>query len=216
MKKIVFIIVLSLLLVGCNSQYTLEIGDNKIKETLITNIPVEVTDTCESMALHECDDDSDEIVEANIYPLINNHEIEYKVTKNYTENEYINTRTFDFTYENFKDSYVLNNCFDEFSYKHEKGTIYINANGFSNCYNNSDIIVKVISKNKVYENNSDSKNGNTYIWNINEDNYSNINLTIKIQDFTLKPVINWTIVLILLLGVIWFFVRKSQKINEIK
>lgn len=216
MKKIIFLILLSFLLAGCDSQYTIEIGNNKIKESLITIMPVEKNETCESKALNECDDDSDEITNSNIFPLINNYDAEYKLTNEYNEKNYISSRTFDFTYENFKDSYVLNNCFENFKYEYKKGNIYINAIGFTNCYNNSDITVKVITSHKVIESNADKREGNTYIWNINNTNYLSKDFSIKVQSFTLKPVFNWIFIIAPVLLISAFFIKKSQKINEIK
>lgn len=215
MKKIFLLILMFFILTGCTNEYTLVIGKGKIKESLLSSVPSSKENTCKRDSIPECDNNHDEILSVNINPLLNNPNAAYE-KKEYTENgENYMLRTYDFTYENFGDSYTLNECFDSYEYKNKMNELYIYATNFTKCYQNSDVTIKVVTNYKVYEHNADKKEGNTYIWYINNDNYNTKDLSIRLRSFSLTPYIVWPITVTVAGGIIYYLYKKSQKVNEI-
>ena len=72
-----------------------------------------------------------------------------------------------YTYSNFNDNYILNNCFEDFGVEEDDENIYILAKGKSNCapFN---LIVK--ADDRMISSNENEKDGNEYIWNVKESN----------------------------------------------
>ena len=70
-----------------------------------------------------------------------------------------------YTYTNFSDNSVLNNCFENFGVQEDKEKIYIFAEGKSKCAPFK-LIVK--AEDRMVSSNENSKDGNLYIWNIKE------------------------------------------------
>lgn len=70
-----------------------------------------------------------------------------------------------YTYSNFNDNSVLNNCFENFGVQEDEEKLYIFAEGKSKCAP-FELIVK--AEDRMVSSNENSKDGNNYIWNIKE------------------------------------------------
>lgn len=123
-----------------------------------------------------------------------------------------------YTYSNFNDNSVLNNCFEYFGVEEEDDSLYIFASGESKCAPFK-LIVK--ADDRMLSSNEDDKKENEYIWNVkelNNDIYMVISKT-TISETKAKP--NFfnvmdliCIVIALIIGVAAFIINKKFKESE--
>ena len=138
---------------------------NSLDDSMITNMP---TKAMTSLAKMQLRDNSKWIITSNSLTGVGSYEYTY-------------------TYANFNDNYVLNNCFDDFGVEEDKESIYILAKGNSKC---APFDLKVTADDRMISSNEDEKDGNEYIWNIkktNNDIYMAISKTPISQDTIVQP-----------------------------
>lgn len=123
-----------------------------------------------------------------------------------------------YTYSNFNDNSVLNNCFEYFGVEEEDDSLYIFASGESKCAPFK-LIVK--ADDRMLSSNEDDKKENEYIWNVkelNNDIYMVISKTTisetkaKPNFFNVMDII--CIVIALIIGAVAFILNKKFKESE--
>ena len=217
MKKIVFIFLMLLFLTACNNSVELEI-DEDIKTK------VNLSFTLEEYKAHSNEPNlSDAEARARIQSII---EFRNAFTDPYSDlfeeksfatngKQYKGVYQYTYTYSNFNDNSILNNCFESFGVKEEEGSLYIFAEGKSKCAPFK-LIVK--TDDRMISSNEDNKDGNQYIWNVKETNndiYMAISKTIvnkpkaNPNPFNVADLI--CCVIALLIGGIVFVINKKFK-----
>lgn len=179
MKKIVIIFLLLFCLTGCANNVELDFNEDiKAKVSLSFTLDEYKTHSEEKNL-------SDAEAKSRIESLI---EFRNAFTDPYSdlfeeksfENNgkyYKGVYEYTYTYSNFNDNSVLNNCFEYFGVEEDEESIYILAKGESKCAP-FDLIVK--ADDRMLSSNENDKDGELYIWNIqklNNDIYMAISKT---------------------------------------
>lgn len=180
MKKKIVLFILIILLSGCTVNYSIDFqGDNVIEKI--------EGDVSRSEASAEVEDRSDvNQIYYNLYleeyPLINNVNEKYIRNVN-EENENVHYKFNYIYYNNYKDSKVINSCFENKIYEETADFYYINLTGKFNClYNDDDKInIFVRSEKAVLEDNANSVKNGTYKWVIDKENSDNVNILLSVS-----------------------------------
>ena len=214
-KKIILLLLL-FTLVGCTSEYNLKISDEKFEEKFITNIYPNDTKYLKVEGIED-DDKVSAFINNDQYPIYNNYDIIYD--KEVTEKDGYQqvSLKYDYKPEEFKDSHVLNLCFEDVTYKNTDTYFSFNLKGDFYCLYTEQIDINITTDNKVVENNADSVKGNTYTWHIsrNDDNNKSIQIKIKKGDTVVaktSKIIFFVIIFILIISA-FIFIHKKKKRN---
>lgn len=140
--------------------------------------------------------------------------------KNFGNNgrKYVGVYEYTYSYSNFYDNSVLNNCFESFGVKEDKERLYVFAEGKSKC-GPFKLIVK--ADDRMISSNENSKDENQYVWNVKEENndiYMAISKTtktkIKVEPSSFNVVDVICCVVALGIGVVAFVFNKKYKESE--
>ena len=166
MKKIIFLVFAVLILSGCTANYEITIKNNKVKEKL----KVVETDT----ALFDKKNDSGWTMRESFQALISGDEFS---KKDYTVKSIDNTDELGINYSaslnSVMNSSLINQCYRNASVTVEGDIVTIDTGTEFECfdfYENLESIKVVFKTNhKVISTNADTKENDSYIWNITED-----------------------------------------------
>lgn len=175
MKKIILILSI-FLITGCTANYQLNITEDKIEEKLSITTP---KDILEPEILKE-----QVLNSKTIYP--DQNKIYYTDIKADDTNYYV-TFKHDHDINDFTNSKFISYCYNNNELIQDETAITLSTSGHFNCINMEDemymdnVKINITTDLKVLENNADEVNGNTYTWNINEENYTNKPINITMQ-----------------------------------
>lgn len=165
MKKIFGLLIILLLLTGCDVKYNIEFTDVSVKEDLkINNLS------------------NEEYKEFNNLFIPVDYEIDdYGVfKKKYEDIDYYNMRKFNdsvnfsytFDYNDFGNSTFLNHCYDKVTFSRDTHELILSTSDRFLCFDSYDTLnsleVVIKSDYKLLETNADYVDGNTYMWNITD------------------------------------------------
>ena len=130
--------------------------------------------------------------------------------------------------DNLQKSSLLDKCYYKKTVINTNNEIIINTEGPVSCMYMDDVkqidslTINIKTDLKVIENNADKVDGNTYTWIINEENYQNHPIQIKLDKGTGEKGINYwmiiaIVVIILIVGLVFAYItyRKNKKRNAI-
>ena len=177
MKKIVFIFLVLFCLTGCENSVEFDFN-----EDIKTTVSLSFTLGDYKSHLNEQNLDDDEIA-TRIKSII---DFRNAFTDPYSDlfeekgfasvgNYYSGVYEYTYTYTNFNDNSILHNCFEYFGVKEDENRLYIYVAGKSKCAPFK-LIVK--ADGRMLSSNENVKNGNQYIWNVQESN-NDIYMTIS-------------------------------------
>jgi len=219
LKKILLVFML-IFLTGCSTEYTLTVSNDSFKENIDVVIPKDIIpiETQEIIdAGIEIDDQITPFIKDKTASLITNDKYYKKKYIEYDDYYSINMK-YTYNEENFKNSNSVNLCF-EYPELDFSENYYINLQGKFYCLYSDSVDIKINTKNKVYYNNADEIDGNTYIWHINESNVDYVDIKIEIDKGISKTIFVYIGVAIVLLIAILFVVykvfMKSRENNKI-
>lgn len=218
-KKILILTVLVLTLTGCSAEYNLEINENSYNESVNIYLPK-----------YDFSNDSINGILENKTPITQNGDEKKYYSNSVSENDnnYIINENYNHSFDTITSSYFITRCYGGNVIKKRDNLITINTDSEFKCINMDDgakvdsVQINIKTNQKVLSNNADAIKGNTYTWNINEDNYLNkpINMEIRIKGKTFtNSQIEMAIIfsIIVLVGaLIYLFVKgKKEKNNSI-
>lgn len=185
MKKIILIFLLIVLTTGCTNNVNINFEDNGVEFDVESKFTLTEYKNVASVYNTEIDlNMSNSELESLIYreqdnftfPAYYEEEnssnesfamLKTKLTNN--KQNYELTGEYLYSYDNFKDNYLLNYCFDYFSFTEDKESYYFKIAGDYNCsYEN--IKLNIVAHNRMVNNNSNDVNDNTYSWDIKKEN----------------------------------------------
>lgn len=173
MKKTTILIML-LLLTGCSIEYNVDINDDIVEETITGYvIDKEIGDGSKGTGLNIYYDLLYEEQRALIFgdDLYNKNIIEENNKVKYN---------FSYTYDgNYKQSRILNNCYENVYFDEDEDNYYISLSGNFECMYSDKIDIVVTSENAIIDSNAKKIKGNKYIWTIKDKEDSNINVMIS-------------------------------------
>lgn len=184
MKKLLLIAFISFLLCGCTANYNLTINNGKIVESFsvlgineintLEHIESNLVTPTPSKKSDSFDKYTNEKVEGVDY---------YDVTRIEEGNLIGLNYKYEFTFDSYYDSNVMNTCYDYFKVINEDNNITISTSTSNKCMNsNVDVLSININTNyKVVDSNADKVEGHNYTWTINKHNNNNKNIYIKLN-----------------------------------
>jgi hypothetical protein len=189
--KIIFIIIITFILSGCEIEYDLEINDNRVAETTsiyttdIENLEINRSSLGNISYKDYFDDllnNSYNVYYDEVEPLDEGQQQDlskemYKLSNINTSSKYGIQAFYEFSIDNYYRSNAVKKCNDYLNVSFENNVISIKSGNNYTCFENQNdldkIIVKITTDEKMVFNNADSVNGNTYMWEINKSNYLN-------------------------------------------
>lgn len=178
--KLFICILLTVLVTGCTPEYNLEFKDGKVYETLkISNVPNKYNKS-----------------NFNPHPAIPTENKLYKVAFS----NQIASYSYDYKFNEFYKSNMLKTCYnahnlvkDGDAYLFQTGNkfmCYPYQEGDFNLYRYSKLVIKIKMTNyDVIENNADKVSNNTYIWYIDEKNFSSKIISIKFKEMEKQEIV---------------------------
>lgn len=173
MKKIILIILCMLTLTGCSLEYDITFNEDSISEHIKTTFKGNIYKLA-----NEIEGDGfyleKEIVENQI-PSLKDDQAFYK--KEIIAKDTLSTvnLTYDYTYDQFAESYFLDRCFEHVYVNNTEEYIYVSLYGQFNCFYEENLEIKLSTDYKMLETNSNKYKNGKYIWNLNmTDDESNI------------------------------------------
>lgn len=218
MKKIIFLITLCLLLTGCTANYNLEITNNEFKESItgnVLNTEIEEDKNATDINMHNY------LLRSEQNVFYNNDNILYNKKHNDTENGIDFEYTYTFNENNFINSRILNECFDNYTFENKNNEYYISLSGNFYCNYADTTNINLTTDYKVTAHNAESKKQNTYTWKIDKDNTEDLSLFITIDKSkkASNNIGNWNtlktigLVLLVALSGIAIFIAKKKLDN---
>jgi len=203
MKKLVYLLFLTVFLTGCDAEYNITINKKSIVEELqiFEDDSSKWNDDIELFSLPY-----KEVIENNLdYKLgvfideqladaeeNNPNYTFYRPKKIKTKDRLGIVYEYRFDTENYERAYFPRNCFDNVKVYEQAGYITISTSKGFNCiseeYELSSLIVNITTKYEVESSNSDSVDGNTHKWVITENNYEDKNIYIRVDTKELSKV----------------------------
>lgn len=184
MKKILFISILSMLLVGCSTTYNLEIAPAGIKEDIYVTYAKNELDF-----IPKTDDDVPD--QAALNDIASSEVYNKKLIVN--DDNYVFNYNYSHDFTSIKESIALSACYDLFSMTSHDGVTTILTSEQFKCaelegYNIEDIYVKIKTDYEVTNHNADKVEENIYTWVINKEHISKpIKFSFK-NTMEIKPV----------------------------
>lgn len=205
MKKIGLLIISILLLTGCSNIYELNITKDGINE----NIELELD---ENIYEEESDSEGPNIISElkNNIPLLNDNSRYYTKNINVDNNIIYARLKGSYSYNEFKNSYLINRCFDNVFIDNNDEYLYISLSGF-NCVFNQDIYIAISSEYDVTKENALDYQDGYYLWNLK--NIDNIEFSISKNEIEVS---NNTFITVLRVVLIALFVVSGVTIFIIK
>lgn len=217
MKKILMILSI-LLLTGCTINYDLEINSNSINESITGSI-----------SKNEFDDITDESGDHHIYHLLYDKQASLSNnTSFYNQDINDNDGVIDFSYKytynsNFKQSNILNRCFENKVFEETDDLYIIHLYGNFYCQYTDEIEVNVRTNLAVLENNADKIDKNNYKWILkNDTNEVDISMTVsknleaftsnnESSIFTPYRIITFVVFIILVLALFIIYKKRNSE-----
>lgn len=218
MKKIVFFIVL-FLVCGCSANYNLEISNDSFKENI--NIMIDKSQIPEKSKYEgiETDDRITPFLKKEHSALISDEKAYYDKKVIYYDNYIDVNMKYNYNSNEFKDSNLLNLCFDDFVFD-DKDSYYIHVFGNFYCLYGEEVNINIKTNNKVIRSNSTSVDGNVYTWKINFANATDVDIEFEVsKGFPWKVVLKYTVIVLIVLIVsglgIYYIYKKNRENNSI-
>lgn len=183
-KGLVLALVGLFLITGCTCEYNLTIDDNEYKEE-IKIIAENENESSQFNTVWKIPTDKDEY---NI-PGDPGSTITYK-SDLYNYKVISNTLYFnyDFTKNEYLNSSAISNCYDRLTMVNHEHTLVISTSLKANCFEKypdlKNVTINITVDREVISANADKKNGKTYTWYINKNNYKNKSININLANKT--------------------------------
>ena len=203
--KFILIIIFILFLTGCSSNYDLNFDIESIEEKLtITMSRSEYENNYETIASNKSVfDDNSTFYDIEVIDNVDNFLITY--SHNYNHEDYFN-------------SLNLNSCFNKIDHDINGSVETISLTGFK-CLQGDNLRVIVDSKYKIYNSSAHIVNGNKNIWDINDNNKDNINISFVIdynKTYFNKDLITSIVLIVVLICLIAILFRRNRKVRRKK
>lgn len=217
MKKITLFSILCLLLTGCTANYNLKIEDNIFIETISGNvlnseIKIDESQTDVNYLYEFINKDQPALIENN------NAFFQKKLNKKNDSIDY--TYNYIYTEDTINKSRILNNCFENFSFKIKDNKYYLMASGKFYCDYAKETKISISTEYKAILSNAKEENNNTFAWIIDKNNKDNTNLYItldtKTKNTSKENTSSWGMLktacffIILILSAICIYITKKQ------
>lgn len=211
MKKLLIVLLFTLILTGCNNTISLDFNDKiDAKIELSFSLGDYMNHVNEPTNKENLKYSIDAIV-SEARPLNNSYdELFTTAILNNTGDNYTGEYAYSYTYSNFKNNTILERCFENVIYEEDDNTIHILLNGDSIC---APFKLKIKSDNRMILNNSTEKVKGEYVWDV-KDKENDIRFDIsknivESKEFKISNIIYIVLVVILII-LIYLFNKKVK------
>ena len=168
MKKTILLLTMLCLLTGCSATYEININKDSIDDT--------ITLITQSTNVAKSTKEKEEIFFQKIGEWENGHDF-YKKELITTATETGYKYTYSFNYIEYDAMSQIRKCYKDFNFKYDKAISLSTSKTFlcKEYYPDvKNIDIKISSEYEIVNSNADTIKGNTHIWNITEDKYSQL------------------------------------------
>ena len=219
MKKLILLVLIVIMLTGCQSDFYIKIGEGKVEQNI-------------NIFLLNNNQKPYDLIRKSVYTVENDIEgLGYFTIENSKESNPLNV-SISYIISSYDFDYALSFCYDNQNISYINNILKIETSNYFNCFDKYSIIddvnINVTTGYKVLENNADKVDGNTYTWNITKSNKKGIKLTLdttvdEIQEEEIKKEkLNKNLIFIIIgtlvlfaFGTVLFVFIKSNKNNKI-
>lgn len=199
--KILFILLFAFFVTGCSSNYDLILDKDNIDEKLtITLSKDEYINNYDTLTTRKSVyDDNSAIYDIEVFDNGDN---------------YLVTYSYKYNHEDYFRSLNLNSCFNEIKHDVKGNLETIDLTGF-NCLQGDSLRVIVDSKYKIYNSNAHIVDGNKNIWDINNDNKDNINISFVVdynKTYFNKDLIYSIVLIIVMISLIAILIKRRKQV----
>lgn len=174
-KKIIILVLIAFLLTGCTVNYNLDISkDLKYKEEIL--IDSDVSPLSENQFL------------ANYKQPVAPKSIEiYDLTTKINEENQLTRYYYEHNQKDYINNTFINRCYPEAKLTQEDGSLILKTSGSFQCMhmylnlNIDEMKINITPELRVQDSNADKVDGNKYTWNLNEDNYLEKTIYLKMK-----------------------------------
>lgn len=217
MKRIVLLVICMFFVTGCTMNYEINFGRTVINENISAEMDGNIYEVASSI-------DGDgfylekELVEGKI-PSLKGYKDYYSRKIRVEGNTSYVDLNYKYSYDNYKDSYVLSRCFEKSYVENTEDYIYVSLGGNFKCFKEDDIRIKVSTVYDVIKHNANEVKDNDYIWDIKlSDDENKVELYIAKEiieketksSFDIKVII---FIAIVILGIVILSMRNKIKNN---
>ncbi len=174
MKKLLVIAIL-FFITGCSAEYTLDISQEAVKETLLF-------------------DNSDNTLDSNLLFYLPAFYDEYGATDEIRKipgveyyNEIYRSTEFGYSYtfniNDFNESKILNSCYEVVNISSDEYSLKITTNNHMKCYEDdiNDLTIRISNNNNIISSNATFKNSDYHIWQFNANSIYDAQITFEYQ-----------------------------------
>lgn len=220
-RKIVLLAMLSFILTGCEVTYNLTVKKDLMIES--ADFIYEKNDTNEAIV--------DDYIKNNTmayYDMDSRRTFYYESQKILNEKNVGLRLNYEYNSDKLQNSSLLDRCYYKKSIVKTNDYILISTDGKATCFYTDDnknidkLTINIKTDLEVVENNADKVSNNTYTWYIDEDNYKNKPVNIKINlaesginDTTKTILIIISVVLAISIIFVLFIKHRNKKNNKI-
>lgn len=185
MKKLLFIAIFSILLVGCQATYNIEISPSGLKE----NISV----TYEKGEIYFEGTSDEDVPDENVLNDIASN-IVYNKKLVLGPDSFTFNYSYDHDYLSIKESRAATVCYDLFSMTDNEGVTTILTSDQFKClnfegYRTGEVLIKIKTDYEVLSHNADKVEGNVYTWTVTNENFDKKPLKFSYKNtMEIKPV----------------------------
>ena len=169
MKKFILLVLIVIMLTGCQSNFYVKIGEGKIEQNI-------------NIFLSNANQKPYELIRKSVYSVENDVEgLGYFTIENSKESNPLNA-SISYIISSYEYDYGISFCYDNQNITYSNNILKIETSNYFNCFDKysilDDVNINVTTGYKVLENNADKVDGNTYTWNITKSNKKGIKLTL--------------------------------------
>lgn len=217
MKKIIILLITTILLTGCQTTYDINFTNNNIQDV--------ITIQTESTKVNNATSNQIEEFQQKLGDWERGYEF-YKRELFTEENKTGYKYTYNFKYEEYDAMSQLRKCYDDFELTYNNKIITLKTSNEFLCqsyYKDIDnITINIKSDYQIIDSNADKKKNNTHTWNINKNNYQNKpieftinklrknNKEIKNNIFDIKSII----IIILFIFLIIIYKKRKRQLHK--
>lgn len=211
MKKLLILLLFTLVLTGCNNTLSLDFNDKIDAKIELSFSLGDYMNNVNEPTNKENLIYSIDAIKSEARPLKDSYDIFFTTeVLNKEGDNYTGEYTYSYTYSNFKNNTILDKCFENFIYEEDDNAVHIYLNGESMC---APFKLKVKSDNRMLLNNSTDKNKGEYIWEVkdkeNDIRFDISKAPIEAKEFKTSNIIYIILAIILSAGV--YFLNKKLK-----
>lgn len=169
MKKKIILAIMILFLTGCSVDYEINFGEKDISEQIKLTYNENLYDTAKKILEDDGFYLEKELIESEMPSLVG-YEDYYNKDIKVKKDKTTVTLDYRYSYDNFENSYAIEQCFEKSTFINDKEYYYLSLGGIFSCTNTGEITLKMKSDYKIIKDNAHEVKEGYRIWKIGQFN----------------------------------------------